>query len=395
VFLLNELRNKNILLISPEFWGETFVSKHHIALELSKIGNKVFFLNPSSWHLGFNIKSTKFSKNLRIIDYGTLFKGLNRLPFSARIKIHNYLARRIQDYLKTNFDVVWNFDPYHFQYLPCFGAHLNIYHSVDVYNTNLEKETAETANIVFTTSDKILERLQDVRTPKFKINHGVAQHFFDENTDLFKQEETPNRIKVGYIGNLMYKYLDVDILGTIIDNNKDMSFTFIGPYEKSNLHGGEYNLKFIEYLKNSTNVQMLGPKPSIELPWYLNQFDLFIMCYSGDRNIAEMANPHKILEYLSTGKTVICHYIDEYKNKRNLVEMVDDNNLIPQRFNKVIHNLSYYNSTEKARIRIQYALDNTYIKQINRIERLVSDYNSPASDMDSKRVQWSTSRLGK
>jgi|TARA_B100001971_G_C18229206_1_gene562769 hypothetical protein len=266
---------------------------------------------------------------------------------------------------------VWSFDPYHFQYLPSFGAHLNIYHSVDVYNTTLEMEVAESANILFATSDKILERLEDVGTPKFKINHGVAQHFFEENNELFKQGETPDRIKIGYIGNLLYKYLDVEILGTIIDNNKDVLFTFIGPYEQSNLHGADHNLKFIEYLKYSKNVHMLGPKPSNELPCYLNQFDLFLMCYTGDRNVAEMANPHKILEYLSTGKTIVSHYIDEYKDKIDLVEMVNDNRLLPQRLKHVIHNLHNFNSPEKVQLRRQYALSNTYEKQIERIELLV------------------------
>jgi len=371
---LNELRNKNILLISPEFWGENFVSKHHYALELSKRGNKVFFLNPPSWHWSFNIELSRISKNLYTIDYGIFLKGLNRFPFLLRSKVQVTLARWIQGSLKTEFDIVWNFDPYRFQYLPCFGANLNIYHSVDVYKTTLEKETAKCANIVFVTSDKILERLQDVETPKFKINHGVAQHFFDECTDLFQQEEIPTRVKVGYIGNLLYKYLDVEILGIIIDNNKDVLFTFIGPYEKSNLHGGEYNLKFIEYLKCSANVHILGPKPSNELPRYLNQFDLFLMCYSGDRDVAEMANPHKILEYLSTGKTVVSHYIDEYKDKKDLVEMVKHNRLLPQKLNHVLHNLNYFNSPEKAQLRRQYALSNTYGKQIARIEQLVSDY---------------------
>jgi glycosyltransferase involved in cell wall biosynthesis len=232
-------------------------------------------------------------------------------------------------------------------------------------------EVAESANILFATSDKILERLEDVGTPKFKINHGVAQHFFEENNELFKQGETPDRIKIGYIGNLLYKYLDVEILGTIIDNNKDVLFTFIGPYEQSNLHGADHNLKFIEYLKYSKNVHMLGPKPSNELPCYLNQFDLFLMCYTGDRNVAEMANPHKILEYLSTGKTIVSHYIDEYKDKIDLVEMVNDNRLLPQRLKHVIHNLHNFNSPEKVQLRRQYALSNTYEKQIERIELLV------------------------
>jgi hypothetical protein len=42
-----ELSGKNILLISPESWGQNHVSKHHYATELSK-NNKIYFLNPPS-----------------------------------------------------------------------------------------------------------------------------------------------------------------------------------------------------------------------------------------------------------------------------------------------------------------------------------------------------------
>lgn len=38
--------NKTILIISPEPWGKMMISKHHYALELAKLGNEVYFLNP-------------------------------------------------------------------------------------------------------------------------------------------------------------------------------------------------------------------------------------------------------------------------------------------------------------------------------------------------------------
>ena len=37
---------KKILLISPQAWGKMFVAKHHYAVELSRSGNEVYFLNP-------------------------------------------------------------------------------------------------------------------------------------------------------------------------------------------------------------------------------------------------------------------------------------------------------------------------------------------------------------
>ena len=40
------LRDRTILLVSPNEWGAMHVSKHHYALELAERGNRVIFLNP-------------------------------------------------------------------------------------------------------------------------------------------------------------------------------------------------------------------------------------------------------------------------------------------------------------------------------------------------------------
>ena len=43
---MSALTNKTILIISPQGWGDMFISKHHYAIELAKKGNTVYFLNP-------------------------------------------------------------------------------------------------------------------------------------------------------------------------------------------------------------------------------------------------------------------------------------------------------------------------------------------------------------
>ena len=37
------LKDKSILIVSPEPWAHLFVSKHHYAVHLAQRGNKVFF----------------------------------------------------------------------------------------------------------------------------------------------------------------------------------------------------------------------------------------------------------------------------------------------------------------------------------------------------------------
>ena len=84
-----------------------------------------------------------------------------------------------------------------------------------------------------------------------------------------------------------------------------------------------------------------------------------------------MANPHKILEYLSTGKPVVSHYIDEYRDHRDIICMADDNKALPGLFSLVSKNLRNYNSSELIDKRKNIAKDNTYSLQIDRIEKFL------------------------
>ncbi len=49
------------------------------------------------------------------------------------------------------------------------------------------------------------------------------------------------------------------------------------------------------------------------------------------------------------------------------------NENLPDLFKKVINNLEYYNSQELQCKQIEYALNNTYEKQIERIEQYISN----------------------
>ena len=374
-----KLNDKTILIISPEYWGINRISKHHYALELAKRNNTVYFLNPPSIILdNYDISLKKINKNLIIITYSLYLRGLNLLPNIIRKYFHYIQANNLLKSIKEKIDIVWSFDPYRFQNLTVFRAILNIYHAVDIHKTKVELDIANNADIILATSDKILERFVSVKKPKFKINHGLAEYFIgDENVQINGKKDYSNEIsinkniKAGYVGNLFYKYLDVKVFKSIIRQNERVFFYFIGPYEKSNLVGDEHNLSFIKFLQNCENVHLIGPKPSTDLPFYLNHLDIFLLCYSGDKNVAEMANPHKMLEYLSTGKAVVSHYVDEYIGYPDLIEMVESNRELPVKFKEVVCNIEYYNSPIKSEARKAFAFQNTYMKQLDRIENLI------------------------
>ncbi len=364
------IKNKIIYIFSPEPWGINFVSKHHYASLLSE-NNQVFFLNPPSVKYGV----TEIKSSLHVVDY-SLPRGLNRLPRFIRDIMQQFLAKQL---LKKLFlpipDVVWSFDPYVFQNLKAFNPKaIKIYHPVDVHYTDLEFDCVKSADVVFSTAHLILDKFKAIDKPKHFINHGLANYFInpeptEEEFDFINKDQS---LKVGYVGNLRYQHLDYSMLFRVIETHPTCGFYFVGPYEGSNLShtGNEFDTE-ITRLKNYTNVFLLGAKQSLEIPVFLSKMDMLWMCYKGAEKPAEMANPHKILEYLSTGKPIITHYIDEYKNHRDLILMSDSNEKFYEKFNELLNSIDDSSANDSIRRRKEFAFSNSYQNQLKKISKFI------------------------
>ena len=363
------LRDKVILIVSPESWGDNYVSKHHYALELAKRKNKVFFLNPPQARVGYDCE--EISDGLITINYKSRLRGLNRLPFSFRKVIQSYHAKKLIEIINLNIDILWCFEPYRFQYLSVFGSPLTIYHPVDIHKSKVENDITKDAHVILGSSDRILSRFSDVDKPKLKVNHGLGDHFLNPKKLSKSFIVNSEKLNVGLIGNLHYSFLDCETLTDIIQNNYELDFYFIGPIGTSNLSSSLRNEEFVNFLNSVSNAFLLGSKPSEDLPSYLGEFDMFLICYTGDKNVDEMANPHKIIEYLSTGKPIVSHYIDEYREHNDIICMANDNKALPGLFSLVSKNLRNYNSSELIDKRKNIAKDNTYSLQIDRIEKFL------------------------
>ncbi|HEY8511367.1 MAG TPA: hypothetical protein VIL31_05380, partial [Cyclobacteriaceae bacterium] len=101
------MRDKNILLISPEPWNHIKVSKHHYAICLGKRGNKVFFLNPPGKKQA--VLPTPYS-NVQSIHYEGFPKGLRFYP---RFLQRHFIAkkfREVEAMCGGRIDIVWSFD---------------------------------------------------------------------------------------------------------------------------------------------------------------------------------------------------------------------------------------------------------------------------------------------
>lgn len=350
---------KKILIISPEYWSHIPVSKHHYAKALARSGNQVFFLNPPSDKSSIQEDAT--SRGLWIVDYVAI-AGVNRLPSFLRDLINRFQIHSLKVLCKTAFDVVWSFDAFRFHNLKLFNAKISIYHVADVHHSKLENHLANSADIILSVSQKILERYSFSKKWMKKINHGLSEHFLEINENA---QLPPLPFQVGYVGNLNNWNVDGKTMLEIVEANPTVRFTFIGPYEPDSL--------IARKLKQKSNCTLYGRVENENLPRIFGQFHFFLMCYGIEHRDAS-SNSHKILEYLTTGKPVVMNYTDEYNDKRDLVIMTDRNEELPRAFQEVCSNYQHYTTPALMEKRKAFAFSNTYVQHLKTIDQLVVQY---------------------
>lgn len=351
--------NKRILIISPQEWDGLKVSKHHYAEELAKRGNQVYFLEPPAYGRE-SIQVKKVDDNLFVVKY-------HFLP-GKRIRFH---FRRIYDffisiYIKQiilkvgDLDIVWCFEPNLYANLKLFNANVTIYHPVDAVSLQHQINVGVSANVIFSVSNSILAEFKSLKTPSFFVNHGLSSSFLQHLE--FKQCK---KVRFAYIGNIMINGLDRKGLMQVIESHPEISFDFYGSYVKNS------NDFFINFILSQPNTALLGRKSTKELANLLVDYSGYIICYNPDVEMNGGSNSHKLLEYLSFGKVVVANKILHYEQHRDLIQMSTqaNNSDYVSLFDETVLNIEKYNSEVLFDQRRALAFENTYSKQVDRIEQ--------------------------
>ncbi|MBS1490485.1 MAG: hypothetical protein JSS93_08155 [Bacteroidetes bacterium] len=376
-----ELRDKRILILSPQSWGTMFLSKHHYAVELAKRGNDVFFLNPpdqSPFSIGSNI-SLKESGTPRLyrIDHKLFFPYWMKFKFQSAF--HFFMKFQVNKILKKvgDIDIVWSFDLGHLYPFHFFKNTYKIFYPVDEPLNQDAISSAEGADIIFSVTSEILKKYDHINTPKYLIGHGVTEEFLMAGDNTVYSQSKP--VKVGLSGNLLRPDIDREILLGIINQNKETEFHFWGSYQASQSNiGGEENretVKFIKALQGCANVSLHGVVSPKTLAEAISKMDMFLICYDVQKDQSKGTNYHKVMEYLATGRVIVSNNISMYKDRPNLVQMIDErhsNKQLPKLFREIIGNLSSYNDHSKIDERIFFANENLYNRQVERIENLIT-----------------------
>ena len=353
-------------MISPEPWDHIFVSKHHYAATLAKRGNKVFFLNPPGKK--YEMKQTEFC-DVFAVDYKGFPRGLRFYPSILQKYIITWMYNRLTRLCSTEFDIIWSFDNsvfYDFSALPSAG--LKISHIVD-FNQNFQMQKAATsADVCFCTTGLIKANLERHNSKVYKINHGFNPSMVKKGSVSGPSNEG---IRVIYAGNLSIPYIDWSLVLEVVHNFSEVQFLFLG--SNNDVEVDDRSLRESKRkVMHSANVVFGGCVDANELQEYYQSADVLLVAYHEKYHSGQADNPHKIMEYLGSGKVVLATHTSEYLGLSPLIVMSNKNSEWPDLFRAVIGNLEYYNSDQLQARRVAFAMDNTYEKQICKIERIIN-----------------------
>ena len=350
------MNGKNILVVSPEPWDHLFVSKHHYAIQLGKRGNKVFFLGPPEKY--FEIQESNFD-NLSIVSYSGFTKGLRYFPGAFRKKQTKKVWEQLQELCGVFFDIIWSFDNsvfYDFDSLP--DSVLKISHIVDLNQDFQTARAAKTASVCFGVIPEIVSSLKKFNPKSFCIRHGVS---IPEKLPSKIMLPGQNEKKVLYAGNLSMPHIDWDLFLEATEKFDKTDFIFIGSNNDSKR--GSVKWKVLQ----RRNVYFIERVNSDKLRDYLFSADVLVVAYNSDY-YKNYASPHKIMEYLAVGKPIVSTYSSDLALQSDIIYLAEDRGLWIDFLEKAIHN----DRKSLVKKRVDFALNNTYNKQIQRIEAYIS-----------------------
>ncbi len=373
-------RDKTIFILSPEAWGVMRISKHHYAIELARMGNRVFFFEPPSLKGSTRGVLIPTNEGVQRLTYKPVARGKRYVGSKLYALMQRRQMRRFIRELTGQPDVVWCFDQGTFDDLDIFGAHMRIFHPVD---HNLERcmpPVANTADLVFSTSHKILEYMCPKGTRGIFIHHGLNATFeqfarlqLERLSDT--EEAEPFRGRIAFWGSLFKESLDRRKVLDLVRSFPTYVFLCWGASSmvQNNLAGKNDAevAEFIEALSSSPNVRMMGPGMAEDFIAEVPGIDILLNVEFEYSARWDNGNPHKLMEYLSTGKPVFSTPALIYADT-DLLFVARDEDVVTD-FKQLVGDWTIWSEKKESVKRIEFALRNTYRQQIERIESHIND----------------------
>lgn len=348
-----------ILIISPEPWNAHAVSKHHYALQLARNGHDVVFYGPPEDDFrDMRLETVRQSgATVSVLHAARVAPGVGRMPPLIRRFLERRWLKRLDRLVGRPIDIVWLFENSRFFDMSFAEGRRRIYQQVDLNQDFHPVEAARSADLAIALSEPIERRIRPAAPHYLRLGHGVATLEEAPVAEAALNERFPSDMKHAVlVGNLDIPYLDIELLADLVADNPSVRFHFVGGYKKDK--------RFYQSLGAAPNVVWWGFQPAEALPSILRRADVLLLAYLAEKWRDQLANPHKLLEYLASGRPVLTTETLEYATRPDLVHMATDRASYRQLFLKCLAE----NSKDATERRRRFAAEQSYSNQIKRIE---------------------------
>lgn len=358
------LRDKNILVISPERWDGLHMSKHHVSQGLVARGNRVWFWGPTP--PGTRRIRLERNEHVTKVFAPHWFKGVNRAPLWLNTWYYKERINSIARAAGVRFDIIWCFDTSRLQAFPRMDS-FRLLHLVDYDILYSGHGLMRSADLIVTTADAINEKVRTIapQASIHKVGHALDARWLNGSDELRIPRSSVPRTCV-YAGQFDNTYIDWDALLGTAKAHPGIDFKYVGNVDLN------FPSEAFQQLRRLPNVTFTGLKTKDELVPIVRSADILIFCFMTDRKMLERANPHKVLEYLSTGNVIVGSWTLEYEAHQHLLLMTPDRAGFIPAFDRAVAEYASLNSEERRAERIAFAAERTIDHLLDHVERLLS-----------------------
>lgn len=358
-----ELRGLHILLISPEPWEGLHMSKHHLAEALAERGNTVYFCGPPVRNVP-GLLHIRGEAPLFQVHYRHWFRGLKRVPWLDHLYYRGFV-KHVERAAGRRMDLIWSFDTSRLQRFPRRGTK-GLLHLVDLDILHEGDALMRTADVVLTTTAPIADHVRRTApgTPVHQVGHALHGPWIEGAERCMAPKGMPPR-SVAFAGSLITHYVDWWALRTLAGTHGDLRFDLYGPYDP------DFPDPDFAALRTLPNVVFHGLLRKGELVPALRQADILLLCYRSDLLLEQLAYPHKMLEYLSTGNPVVCSRTLEFDAHTDVVAMARQRADILDVFRRTVAGHAGLDTRAARTARVRFAQERTTAHLLDRIAPLI------------------------
>jgi glycosyltransferase involved in cell wall biosynthesis len=212
--------------------------------------------------------------------------------------------------------IIWTSLPTSVDYLSLFDQAPCVYYCGDDFSSlagvdhdfvsRKEVELINKSRYIFTASEKLLDKFPANKV--VNIPHGVNYSLFSDKVKNMPSDLPQGKPIAGFYGSIS-TWLDQDLLVKTIEALPHWHFVFIGNIECN-----------IDKLLPFINVKFLGAKPHIDLPKYIQHWNVAILPFVDNKQI-QMCNPLKLREYLASGTPIVTTNFNALKGYRKYIQV--------------------------------------------------------------------------